>query len=85
MTGTDPCSASGFPVWPGVIADPEDEDVPPVVLSNKDRHPANGEKTWLVKFFDKQSTFGWITRNHLDWLAADNGTCEIGVSGYGRR
>lgn len=32
-----------------------------------------GGKAWLVRFFDAQASYGWITEESLDLLGEDNG------------
>ena len=60
-----------YPYFPGLVMDPvEDEKQIPDAV--KEREP-KGEEVWLVRFFDSQSSFGWIPRNRLDLLGALDG------------
>lgn len=59
---------TSYPYFPGLVMDPvEDEkQIPNAVKALRPK----GEKVWLVRFFDSQSSFGWIPRNRLDLLGA---------------
>jgi hypothetical protein len=41
------------------------------------RAAAKGAKVYLVNFFDKQNTYGWITEQKLDMLGEDDGMSGI--------
>ena len=89
----DPCnfvlmhkliSVLSFPHFPAEIVDPSDPEniIPEPVLDNRetierDNH-AQGQKTWLVRFFDAQDSYGWIPASRLDYLGYDDGKspCE---------
>jgi NuA3 HAT complex component NTO1 len=63
-----------YPFFPAQIVDPEadPEDVGEDVLSKQP--PASQSKTWLVRFFDAQESYGWIGAGKLDMLGEDD--CE---------
>jgi hypothetical protein len=69
----------GYPYFPAETVDPNEDDIPPAVFRDevKTKAAAKGTKVYLVNFFDKQNTYGWIQENKLDLLAEDDGKCSI--------
>ena len=74
-----------FPFFPAEIIDPviEAADLPPDVLKNRStsevQNMARGARTWLVRFFDAQASYGWIPMARLDMLGEDDGTFAVGT------
>jgi len=68
-----------FPYFPGEIIDPnvDPEDIPSAVFENRSaseaQNMARGGRTWLVRFFDTQASFGWIPISRLDMLGENDG------------
>ena len=69
-----------FPYFPAEIidqTDPDPTEIPPSVFKNRAQaekeNGAAGKKTWLVRFFDAQASYGWIPASRLDLLGEDNG------------
>ena len=67
----------GYPYFPAEVADPEEErqTLSPSVFKEETRAraAAKGQKVYLVNFFDKLNTYGWITEQKLDMLGEDDG------------
>lgn len=64
-----------FPFFPAEVideADDSDDEITPAVFENREdseaKNGAKGQKTWLVRFFDAQASYGWIPASKLDML-----------------
>ena len=70
----------GYPYFPAEIVDAEEElkQLSPSVSKEgaRVRALAKGLKIYLVNFFDKLNTYGWITENKLEMLGEDDGASE---------
>lgn len=73
-------TVGSFPFFPAEVLNPEDADeddpIPEYVFTNrakieKDNH-GEGQKTWLVRFFDKSNSYGWMPATRMDLLASDD-------------
>jgi hypothetical protein len=68
----------GYPYFPAEVVDAEEEQeqLSPSVFKEEARvrASAKGSKIYLVNFFDKHNTYGWIPENKLDMLGEDDGS-----------
>ena len=71
---------TSFPYFPAEIIDVTNDDpseIPPSVFQNRTQaekeNGAQGQRTWLVRFFDSQNSYGWIPAKKLDLLGENNG------------
>lgn len=67
----------GYPYFPAEVVDPEEErlQLSPQVFKEETRvrAAAKGSRIYLVNFFDKQNTYGWISEHKLDMLGVNDG------------
>jgi NuA3 HAT complex component NTO1 len=72
-----------WPYFPAEIIDEnlddETDPIPKTLLDRREElarnNAANGGRVWLVRFFDKQNSYGWIPASRLDLLSSDD--CEL--------
>lgn len=68
----------GYPFFPAETVDPSDENmtIPPIVIQSRAKieseNHVKGQKTWLVQFFDRQKSYGWIPASKLDMLGEND-------------
>jgi len=76
----------GYPYFPAEVVDPEEERqlLSPSVFKEEARVRASskGSKIYLVNFFDKNNTYGWIPEHKLDLLGVDDGSCSLSVPSH---
>jgi hypothetical protein len=70
----------GYPYFPAEVVDADQEQklLSPSVFKEEARvrASAKGSKIYLVNFFDKHNTYGWIPENKLDMLGEDDGKSD---------
>jgi hypothetical protein len=75
----------GFPYFPAEVVDAEvdADEISPAVFAErvKAMAVAKGAKLYLVNFYDKLDTYGWIQEKFLDLLGEDDGQSSFMVLG----
>ncbi|KAK4684585.1 hypothetical protein P7C73_g5593, partial [Tremellales sp. Uapishka_1] len=77
---------SSFPYFPAEVIDPDDEEshVPTIVLDLGEEIRQAGSRVWLVRFFDKQASYGWMPRERLDMLGEVDAIDQMYLAGKER-
>ncbi|ORY33154.1 hypothetical protein BCR39DRAFT_521494 [Naematelia encephala] len=81
---------TSFPFFPAEVIDPEDPEqgVPNQVIFGRAAaeadNQATGLRTWLVRFFDAQASYGWIPAKQLDMLGDSDEVDEGYLAGKER-
>lgn len=79
----------GYPYFPGEVVDSEEDadDIPPSVFAAEAEArraaEARGEELYLVNFYDKSSSYGWISPSKLALLGSDDGAYLTNVTKLG--
>ena len=79
LSSTDCSVVRSYPYFPATIADPTPgtgpNKIPDSVFAARPKAQAaaaEGEKLYLVNFFDKQKTYGWVPHSKVYPLGVDN-------------
>lgn len=91
--GSDPYPAgtqvwakvTSYPYFPGVVVDPRADPaiVPEAVLALEEEENKNA-KAWLVRFYDKQGSWGWMHAERLERLGQDKDVDAMYLAGKER-
>lgn len=80
--------ASTYPYFPGeIINHNEEHDALPRDVLKAEQHAreqAKGSHIWLVRFFDRTSSYAWVGESRLANLGVDDGECSGLFSGFPR-
>lgn len=65
-----------YPWWPAVVFDPDHSDVPDEILVQfKETRSRRKMKLYIVRFYDRGSTWAYLGREKLKMLGEDDSTC----------
>lgn len=76
--------AVGYPYFPGEIIDPnwaQDDPIPQTLFDQREaiekQNQAQGQETWLIRFYDRLATYVWLPASKLDILGGDDGESSV--------
>lgn len=79
LTTTVWAKITSYPYFPAIVVDHvgEWETVPQSVLDLEEHETEAHGKVWLVRFYDKQRSYGWMAADKLDMLGTDDELDEL--------